>query len=383
MRVFNLYLRLLKSYIVVVIIYVSIFLGLALVFFQSGSAGTVGFSNVRIPISFSSEDDSELVESLKSYINNYAYYVDVDEDMIDDAIYFEEVLLAVYIPERFTDEIINGGNPEIKKISNPKKEYALVTVSNAINSYLNLVTLYINNTEMNLTQVLENVEKDLANQVEAELMVENDNLLYDMPYFFNYLSYIITAIMILLIGMIMLKFKNLHLKRRFQSSPYPEHKTNLELTLGHSFLAFSFFILVMIMSYFFYPTLLFSKYGVLFIINVAMFVIVGIALGYFFSLLAKDDNALSAISNIVALGTAFLTGAFVPQFMLGKGILAFAHLFPSYYYIYNNNAIVGITAFNWDSLKGIFLYYVIQLVFAAGLFIAAMLIRKKQLTKEA
>lgn len=383
MRVFNLYLRLLKSYILVVIIYVSIFIGLALVFFQSGSAGSVGFSNRRVGVSFKSADDSALITSLKDYVNNYAYYVDVDDDMIDDAIYFEQILLAINIPEDFTERLMNGETPEIKKISNPKQEYALVAVNNAINAYINLFNLYLNNTNMSLEQILENVEIDLAKQIEAEMMVENDNALYDMPYYFNYLSYIITAIMILLIGMIMLKFKNINLKRRLQSSPYPEHKTNLELTLGHSFLAVSFFILIMILSYFFYPTLLFTKYGVLMIVNAAIFTVVGIAMGYFFSLLAKDDNALSAISNIVALGTSFLTGAFVPQFMLGKGIIAFAHLFPSYYYIYNNNSIVGLSSFDWHSLKEIFLYYFIQLAFAAALFIGAMLIRKKQLTKEA
>ena len=47
------------------------------------------------------------------------------------------------------------------------------------------------------------------------------------------------------------------------------------------------------------------------------------------------------INNILTLGMSFLCGIFIPQQMLGKGVLAFSKFLPLYWYIKNNDLISG------------------------------------------
>jgi ABC-2 type transport system permease protein len=47
------------------------------------------------------------------------------------------------------------------------------------------------------------------------------------------------------------------------------------------------------------------------------------------------------ISQIVGLGMSFLCGAFIPQTMLGSGVLAIGKLFPVYWYVRATDLLSG------------------------------------------
>lgn len=382
MKVFNLYLKLLKSNIVIVMVYVIIFLGLAFLFNSSSESNDSGYENTKVRISFVSEDDSELIDGLVSHISNYAKFIEVEERLIEDAIYLEQVYMHISIPNGFTEDFLAGNNPKISKITNPQSINNLMTVNQAINSYLNHVTIYKNNTDLTLNEILELVNNDLSKEIVPEVLIKDTAELEGMALFFNYLAYIILAITILVIGVIMLRLKNIHLSRRLEISPYPDKKTNLEMNLGHGFIGVSLLVLIFLISLVFFPDLLLSQYGLFMMTNTAIFIIVGISIGYLIGLLIKNEDGLSAASNVIALGLAFLTGAFIPQYLLGKGILAVAHVFPSYYFINNNLRIASLTNFTWDSLKQVYFFMLVQLLFAILFFFLSTLISKKQKTKE-
>ena len=69
---------------------------------------------------------------------------------------------------------------------------------------------------------------------------------------------------------------------------------------------------------------------------------------------------MMAVMNIFALGSSFLTGVFVPQEILSKNALLLARVFPSFYYVANNNMIAN------DFSKEIFLnnIYILGMIFA-------------------
>jgi ABC-2 type transport system permease protein len=64
-------------------------------------------------------------------------------------------------------------------------------------------------------------------------------------------------------------------------------------------------------------------------------------------------------------------------------VVSFAHILPNYYYIVNNERISYLTDFSFGNLSKIFSYMGIQLLFAAGLVILALIITKKQSKQEA
>ena len=120
----------------------------------------------------------------------------------------------------------------------------------------------------------------------------------------------------------------------------------------------------------------------LYIVNTLCLTLSVLSFAYCISLLVNNENVLSGVSNVVSLGTAFFCGAFVPQFLLSKGILTAAHIFPNYYFIYNNDRIMEIQNFTWDNLKNIFLFMGIQLIFALGFIVLSIFIARKQATQE-
>ena len=384
MKVFKLYLKLVWTSKTILIIYLGIFVGLAFLFFSSNTTTEVGFENQKINIAIINEDEnSDLINGLKDHLSSYATYVDVKKEEIDDAIFFEQIVVAIIIPENFTEDFINDNSPEIIRKSTPDETRPTYTVNNAINKYLNLVNVYKTNTHRDLPTILKLVNVDLKTEADANVLQIQDTALESSRYFYNYSAYIVAVIMIIMIGVIMIRFKNLDIKRRLQSSPYPEHRTNIELTMGHATLSLILLLALFLMTLYFYPTIVFTTHGLFYAINSICYIIANIAIGYIIGLLVKTEDSLAAVSNIVGLGLSFLTGAFIPQQLLADGLIKFAHLFPSYYFIANNNAISGLSNFSWESINNVVLFMGIQILFAIGLFLISMFIRKKQLSQEA
>ena len=56
-----------------------------------------------------------------------------------------------------------------------------------------------------------------------------------------------------------------------------------------------------------------------------------------------SSDLINGISTVASLGTAFISGVFVPQEFLGAKVLAVAKFFPTYYFVTINN--MKITSF--------------------------------------
>lgn len=77
-----------------------------------------------------------------------------------------------------------------------------------------------------------------------------------------------------------------------------------------------------------------------------------------------NKDAISGIINVVALGTSFLCGAFVPMDYLPDFVLKIAHLLPSYWYIKTNELLKNMQLFNFENLKPVLLNMVILIIFS-------------------
>ena len=75
-------------------------------------------------------------------------------------------------------------------------------------------------------------------------------------------------------------------------------------------------------------------------------------------------NAVNGIVNVVALGSAFICGAFVPVQYLPENVLKFAHIFPSYWYINSNELLSSIDIINTSSLRPIFINMIVIIAFS-------------------
>ena len=80
----------------------------------------------------------------------------------------------------------------------------------------------------------------------------------------------------------------------------------------------------------------------------------------------------------------FTSGAFVPQYLIGEQVLAFARILPTYWYVKYNNEIINMANITWDLLKPRLGYLGMQMGIAvAVLAVALVIIKQKRQAQEA
>jgi len=382
MRVFNLYWKIFRSYLGVIFVYVGIFLLIGIAVTSSNSSVQDSFDETKIKISLNNLDEgSTLSTGLLGYLENYSEIVELDDEDIKDALYFRRIQVIITIPENFEEEFLAGKS---NLIMQEKIESTMTTVAldQAINKYLNYVRVYINQTNYSLDEVLPLVKNVLENEAEAQTTSELSDLLDFSGFYYKTLSYVIISVILTVVGLITISFRKLEVRRRLFTSPYPQRKINLEMILGNFIFTVFLVILLCAVSLILYKEALLNLNGILLVINTLIFAIAALSMAYFFSLLISREQVLSGFNNVFSLGTSFITGAFVPQALLGSGMLTLAHIFPNYYFVYNVDLITSSTNLSNVILNKVYLYYGIQLLFAGVFIIASILVSKKQTKSE-
>ena len=143
---------------------------------------------------------------------------------------------------------------------------------------------------------------------------------------------------------ILMTFNQKDLGARISCSSLSLKSRNAQITLGCIVFSLFVWLLFILTALFIYgPDTLFSINGLHSLLNSAMILLFSIALTLLVSTFALKQQSLSMIANVASLGLCFLSGIFVPQYLLGKGVLAVAHFLPTYWYIRLNSMLGGIS----------------------------------------
>lgn len=383
MKVFNLYKKLFKSYAIIVIIYVSIFLGLAIVVSFSNEQSSNAYTETRVSVSLNNlDEDSTLSKGLVEYLNKFVDYKEIKEEEISDALYFRQIYSYITIPEDFEAKLIAGDNVKIVQ-ERIEENGTSIAIDRAINKYLNYVRAYLNQTDKNLEEVVVLVNNVLEEEVEAITLVEESDQLLSSGFYFRMLSYIVSAVVLTVVGMITISFRKFDVRRRLIVSPYPTKNANLDMLFGNLLFTLALATLLSVVAILIYPEAMFTTNGLLLIINTFVFSLAALSMSYFMSLLIKNEQVLSGVNNVYSLGSAFLAGAFVPQMLLSSGILTFAHILPNYYFVYNVDLIISTANLSSANINKIILFLIIQVLFAMLFVVLTVVLSKKQTRSEA
>jgi ABC-2 type transport system permease protein len=113
-------------------------------------------------------------------------------------------------------------------------------------------------------------------------------------------------------------------------------------------------------------------------LNALIFALTTLSISYLIGITIKSKRAVQAIATAVSLSLSFISGIFVPQYILAAPVLKLASFTPTYWYVKANNAILAITSLRWSQLSGIFGYMAIQLGFAAAIISIALVVSKRK-----
>ena len=124
--------------------------------------------------------------------------------------------------------------------------------------------------------------------------------------------------------------------------------------------------------------IMFSMYGVIYMINSFIFTMCATTIAFLIGNIVQNKNAISGIVNVVALGSSFLCGAFVPLEFLPSSVITLAHLLPTYYYVKSNELLTTIEVFNFNTLKPILINMIILISISIVLIIITNIISNKK-----
>ena len=94
-----------------------------------------------------------------------------------------------------------------------------------------------------------------------------------------------------------------------------------------------------------------------------------LTIAFLIATIVNNKNAINGIVNVIALGSSFLCGAFVPVEWLPKSVLTIAHIIPTYWYIQTNELMKTIEVFNIETLMPVFANMGVILLFSVCIII--------------
>lgn len=378
MIVFKTILKILNKLKGLIILYTIMLISVTLVNQTSGNVDS--FEEVKPSVIIVNNDKSKngVTNHFIKYLENHMEVKDIDignEEKIDDALFYRDVSLVVYIPDGFGDDLLDNKDVSVEyKISGDKgSSYGKMLVQNYFDSF-NIYNNYYDGDEL-----FDRLDNALNVDVNVEVKSKIDtNSLSRMARFFNFLNYAILAGCVYSISMILASLKSENVRKRTIVSSYDYKKYNRIVLEACSIVIIGMWILYMILALIIFKDLFISMNGLWYVINSFVFSLCSLCIGFLIGNITQNKGAISGIVNVVSLGSSFLCGCFVPFEFMPDYVIKIAHIFPTYYFVINNEALKVMDNFSLSSVSPLILNMGIVLIFGVCFVIITNYISKKK-----
>ncbi|QNO15940.1 ABC transporter permease [Alkalicella caledoniensis] len=371
-----------RKFLVVFMIYTLIFVGIMAFFSYSESKQTEdAFELSKVRVSVINHDNSPLANELEAYINGIARPVDIktDEESIKDALFFRETEFIVTIPEGFQNSFSSPDPKKINTMSVPdstSSHYARTI----IDKYLNAARLYFEAfPEMSIEEINERVLGDISQEANVSFLHQAaSKTVTNLNGYFNFLSYILIAMLISMVGRVMLIFNDKQIKMRNYCAPVTSKSYSFQLLAGNLSIAIVIWLIFVGLPFFIFSNSINQVSTLMFVANSFVLTILCLCISFFVASFATKKS-IDPIANCFSLGLSFLAGSFVPQALLSDTLKTLGNFNPIFWYVKVNNTIGDLTIINQSTLKPIFYGILVQLAFSfAFLAIALVIIKQKK-----
>lgn len=377
MTVFKAYLKILNKSKAPIILYTVILICFGAFNFKTND-NSLSFEASKSDVYIVNNDEEKgVTENLINYIESNSNVIELDENKIDDALFYRDVNYIIYIPDDYRTDFLNGKNPiiEVKSTTDEQASFEGMLLEKYLKVANTLQNIYKDEDEL-LTKINDTLKPTVNVEIDSKVDISS---LSKVAFFYNFLSYSMLAGVIYVICLIISIFNNENLKKRTIISSLDYKKHNRILLFSNMLFAFTLWLVYAIMSTILCGSIIFTKGGIIYLINSFLFTIMSVTLAFLISTIVNNKEAINGIVNVIALGSSFLCGAFVPVEYLPDFIIKIAHILPSYWFINTNETVKYLEIFSFDSLKPI-LFNMLILVLFSVLFVAlnSIISRRKQ-----
>lgn len=378
MTVFKTFFRIVNKLKPTIILYTALLIIFGAVNMKT-SDNNINFVNSKPDILIINQDVNKgLTKNLIDYMKKNSNIVKVEnnEEKINDALFYREVSYVIYIPKDYRKNVLLGKNPklDIKKTD----EYDAHLSEMMLKKYIKLQNIYneeVGSEDELITLINDNINDDVNVKITSKV---DTSKTYNIAYYFNFASYSILAIIIYIVCLVLCSFKEESISKRINISSINYKSHNNKILLASIVFSSIVWLLFVIIGVIVVGDIMFSIRGLISIINSFIFTFCALTLSILISSLTNNKNAISGIVNVIALGSAFLCGAFVPAEYLPSSVLNFAHILPAYYYINSNDLLKNIDVINISSMHPIIINMVIIIIFSLLFIILNNVVTRKK-----
>ena len=234
MTVFKGYMTLVKRNFHMVLMYLGIFLGIAVLTQTANSKKTEdSYETAAVNIAVIKEDDSRLADGLYDYLAEIHNIVSIGDEKkdIQDALYYRYVEYVVIIPQGYQEKFLNDG-AKLQTSKLPQSESSQY-IDAQINNYLNGVNVYYQ-SGYSVEEAVERASEQTKITGEIKLLDQNGNAGQREPFaeFLRFYPYIIIAILGLTVARIMMRFRSKRIRQRMACSAVSLSRQNMEGVLA-------------------------------------------------------------------------------------------------------------------------------------------------------
>lgn len=378
MIVFKTFLKVLKSCIIPITMYTA-FLIIFAGFNMQTSDNSMSFTEEKPDIAIVNNDKEKgITKALIEYITQNSNIIQIkhDGEEIDDALFYRDVNYVIYIPNNFRDDFLQHKNPKIEIKSTGDYQASLAEM--ILERYLKVAEIYNNSFEEEAV-IIQKTNETLENKAKTEITSKLDtNNLSRATFYYNFLSYSVLAGCVYVICLILSSFKSKNISKRTIVSSMNYKKYNRSLLVSNGLFAVVLWMFYVILSFILLGDIMFTMNGFIYIINSLIFTLCALSIAFLIGNLVNNKEAINGIVNVVALGSSFLCGAFVPVEMLPDTVLKVAHVLPTYWYINTNELLKTTESFDFETMKPIFINFGVIIAFMIGFIVITNIVSSRK-----
>lgn len=364
MTVFKTFWKVVKKYQVTVLLYTIILISFGVIN-MTNTNNQINFVNSKPDILIINQDtNNKVTNNLVKYLNKNTNIINIknNETAINDALFYRDVNYIIYIPKNYGSNLLSGHNPtlDIKQTG----DYQSSLANMILTRYLKVQNIYnktTNNEDELITAINNNLSSTSNIYIKSKL---NTTAIANASTYFSFASYSLMAVIIFVICIIISSFKEQNINKRTIVSSMNYKKYNKQLLISSLVYTILVWLLYTVLGLIILKDIMFTARGLIYILNSLIFSVCCLTIALLISNIIRNKDAISGIVNVIALGSSFLCGAFVPAEYLPKSVLTISKILPTYWYINTNDLLKTIEVINLQELKPIFINLFIILIFS-------------------
>lgn len=326
MQVFKTFFKILDKQKHQFIIYISIFAVLLGILSSVGGDQRKEFEGSRLDVMVFDYDNSEESRYLMEYIYSMHDRQEVDDDKeeIQDYLYYQVLDYVIYIEEGYSE---TGELSNIKRPGSKSGSYVDGQISAYQKAFDTYVAAGFSPEEAN--------EKTLKS-LDSEGLVSYKGKQAAKPkmyYYFTYMTYILIMLLMNVMAPIIMVFNKKEIKDRNTVAPMTIKSRSVQLIAASAVLSVAVWVALILIAALMFKGEVFKGTNALNLVSSFVFLVMTVGLVCIVSNFNLKAPAISMISNILALGMAFLGGVFVPLEIFGDGMRNLAKFMPTYWQV--------------------------------------------------